>query len=182
MIDYEGNNVWPTDEGSPSLYSIGVSLGRIPRFAGHTRDWYPVLAHTLTVARLMTPEWAVHGLLHDAAESVIGDCVATWKPKELEEIEAGILGRIYAKQGVELPTPEAVEMVKKADAMALAAEAHVCGHPAAKEYWPTYSDEVAELTEFHLENAPSMLFAEIAGPIFVEAFNHYVPKVPEAAK
>jgi hypothetical protein len=54
MITYTGDSIWPRgsehDKGeAPSLYSIGVGLGRTARFAGQTKLFYTVLMHTFQV-------------------------------------------------------------------------------------------------------------------------------------
>lgn len=182
MICYLGEEVWPDDQGSPSLYSIGVALGRIPRFCGHTREYYPVLAHVLTVAAIMPPEYALFGLLHDAPEACVSDVPTPWKTAAAKAQEAILIERIYKAQGLTWPlSEEAQEAVDKADRICLYAEAHAIGHPAASPDWKgragvwpdEYDQDAYDLTLYHLENAPKYLHPEIAGPIFEQAFEHY---------
>lgn len=132
MITFTGEQVDPMG-GTPSLYSVGVGLGRMPRFAGQARSWYPVLAHVLVVARLLPPELAIHGLLHDAPEAVVADVPSPLKTRQASELEECILGRIYHALRLMTPTASERAQIKHADLAALGAEAHVLEHPAAEQ-------------------------------------------------
>src|SRR5690606_16370569 len=79
IVTFGGERVSVID-GAPSLESVAVSLGRIPRFAGHTRTWYPVLAHVLCCAAYVEDRYGIHALLHDAAESCVNDVPRPMKP------------------------------------------------------------------------------------------------------
>lgn len=148
MITLSGEGVWPPGspevaefgERAPSLYAIGVGLGRTARWRGQTETPFSVLAHTIVVANLLPPELRIHGLLHDAAEAIVGDVPATWKTPADSERERVILERIYAE--VDVPWPTALEhsQVKVADMDARYAEAHVLGFRDA-DRWFTLPDE-----------------------------------------
>lgn len=135
MIAFEGTHVYPA-HGAPTLREIGIGLGRQPRFAGQTRKWYPVLAHSIVAALLLPAEWRVYGLLHDAHEAVLGDTVTTWKSPERHAQEDLLQARIYERLGLPWPGPDATVALKAADLACLAAEAHVLGHPEAEAHWP----------------------------------------------
>jgi hypothetical protein len=174
MICALGEEVTPTGTGFPNLYSIGQSLGRIPRFAGHTQIWYPVLAHTLTVAKLLPPQYAIYGLLHDAQEACMGDVPTPWKTKAAQRREEQLLSRIYYGHGLVWPISyEAQQQVDLADSTALAAEAHVLKHPAANQYWPEYSELAAKYTEEHLQICKDFLDPSIAGNLYKDEFEKY---------
>lgn len=174
MITYLGEAVYPNGKNAPELYSIGVALGRIPRFCGHTRDFYPVLAHVQVVAAIMPVEYALAGLLHDAPEACVSDVPTPWKTQVARNREHMLLRRIYEKNELAWPLEEAVqEAVDTADHMALAAEAHVIGHPAAKEIWPEYDERTAQLTQIQLSQCRSYLEPEISGKRFEETFKMY---------
>lgn len=130
MITIQGQAVFPDTDEAPSLYSIGYGLARTARFAGQTKIWYPVLAHIYSVASIVSSAAEIHALLHDAAESVVGDQVTTWKNEDTKLDENIIIRRIYRNLGLTYPregTDVAIE-VKIADAACLAAEAKVLGH------------------------------------------------------
>lgn len=135
MIAHDGTGVWP-DHGAPTLREIGIGLGRQPRFAGQTRDWYSVLAHSLAVASITPLKHRIYALLHDAHEAVLSDTVTTWKTAERRELEDRLQARILDSLGIPWPTLEATAQVKRADLACLAAEAHILGHPEAEKWWP----------------------------------------------
>jgi hypothetical protein len=142
VIDYTGRHIFhplDTQQGqeAPSLEAIAVSLGRIPRFCGHTEHWYSVLSHTLVVAELVPADCKIHALLHDAPECVVNDVPTTWKTDGHRDNEHEVLERIYAEQHLPQPTGSQVLAVKRADLLALAAEAHILKQRAAEWYWPT---------------------------------------------
>ena len=176
MICYNGEQVWPFPEevGYPNLASIGIALGRIPRFCGHTRDWYPVLGHVLTVASLLPAEAALAGLLHDAPEACMGDVPTPWKTQAARRRETVLLRRIYKGNGLDWPIPKKVqEKVDVADRTALVAEAHVLGHPAA-DIFGEPDEKVMEMVSKYRDLSLNFLRADVAGPIYEEAFSHYL--------
>lgn len=67
-----------------TLADVANALARIPRFNGHGAFVWSVAAHSLAIARHLAeageaPEVVVGGLLHDAAEYVLGDTPAPVK-------------------------------------------------------------------------------------------------------
>lgn len=114
-----------------SLYDIGWGLARTGRFAGQTDIWYSVLPHTFAVANLVPEEFKLEALLHDAAEAVLGDTVATWKHPMVKSQEYEILSILYENLGLtdrweyeHGMSPEVLE----ADLAARSAEAVLLGH------------------------------------------------------
>jgi hypothetical protein len=136
LITHSGRSVFVGSTAGPSLDDIAVGLGRTARFAGQTKRWYPVLAHTIVVSKLVRPENRLHALLHDAPESVVGDVPTTWKTDAARDHEDALLCRIYTELGIAMPGPEAIADVALADHLCLVAEAHVLGHAQ-----PTWWDE-----------------------------------------
>lgn len=109
-----------------NLLDIAHALSNICRFGGHTREHYTVAAHSVLVSTLCNEDNALLGLMHDATEAYVGDMVSPLKSalpgyKEIEKKWAAAIDVAFNFGGrmVDLP-----EDVKKADMLALAAEAH----------------------------------------------------------
>ena len=170
MITYSNRAVFPAGTGAPSLEDIAVGLGRIPRFAGQTRDWYPVLGHILVVSRIIDPKYALHGLLHDATEAVVSDVPTPWKTVAAKRREQMLLKRIYKSLDLEMPDAEAQEAVANADRTALAAEAHVLGHAAASHIWPVYDMDAYSQTCEQLGVCRSYINHKVAIEVFTSAY------------
>ena len=179
MICYQNEEVYPESHGYPTLYSIGVALGRIPRFCGHTEHWFPVLGHVLTVAQILPPEAALAGLLHDAPEACVSDVPTPWKTQAARRREDMLLRRIYEGNGLVWPIPHKIqELVDWADHAALVSEAHVLGHPRAAIFGEP-DEKVMKVTTDFLDLAPNFLRADVSGPMYEEAFRHYKAELDE---
>lgn len=167
MITHGGERVTLT-AGAPSIRTIGVSLGRIMRFAGHTKYVYSVLAHSLTVAGLMPEHLSIYGLMHDSQESLVSDVPTPMKSQVARNREQTLQQRIYIANGIPWPIPEHVqELVDEADHKALVAEAHILEHPGAAAQWgEDYDPAAGALTKKHLKNVTAWLDADKAGAKF----------------
>lgn len=96
---YTGRQLWPLDS-SPEDYcieDIAHSLSCQCRYLGHTREPYSIAQHSVLVSHVVPSEHALWGLLHDAAESLIGD----W-PRPLKRSMYGDLDRITGEGFVSL--------------------------------------------------------------------------------
>ena len=63
------------DPGLIKPKDLATSLSRIPRFSGHTREFYSVAQHSIFVANLLAKhpiEIRLAGMLHDAEEAYTG--------------------------------------------------------------------------------------------------------------
>jgi len=159
MITRTGERVFTNNNVGPSQESIAVALSRIPRFCGHTREWYSVFSHTMVVNQLMVKKYRLDGQMHDAPEAVVSDVPTPWKTVAAKKRERMLLRRIYRDLGIALLDAQVQMAVEAADAAALAAEAHLLGHPAAEEVWPNPGKRALALTEhemsktfFYLQN------------------------------
>ena len=174
MITYGGERVYPDGTGVPTLNTVGVMLGRICRFNGGCREWYPVLGHVLVVAQILPDDAALAGLIHDAPEVCCADVPTPWKTQVARNREHRLLERMYEGWGLKWPISDNVQSkVDWADGAVLAAEAHVLGHPRADEFWSKPDPAIMELTGQMLDVAPNFIRADVAGPMFEEAFSHY---------
>ena len=104
MTTFDGTFVAPGGTNAPSLEAIALGLARRPRFAGQTSQPFNVLAHSFLVADLIEDEAVkVHGLLHDAAEAIVGDIPTPWKTDADREREGEIIARVYDSLGLRWP-------------------------------------------------------------------------------
>lgn len=103
------------------LPDISHALAIINRFTGHSRCPYSVAQHSVMVSKIIEPEHARWGLLHDASEAYLGDVATPLKSMLLEyqALEEHIQRTIARRFGLVWPMP--VE-VKRADVRALMAE------------------------------------------------------------
>ena len=114
------------DYGTPDLAEIHIAdiahaLAQICRFTGHTRRFYSVAQHSVLVSRIVPPEHALAGLIHDAHEAYVGD-VATPLKDHLpgyREVEARAWSAVATRFGL---NPVLPPCVKQADIIALATE------------------------------------------------------------
>ena len=105
------------------ILDIAHGLALQCRFAGQIQEFYSVAQHSIMVSRLVPPEDALWGLLHDASEAYICDIVTPVKQTPLmtgyRMIEAAIMNAVRIRFRVpgDMPTS-----VKEADKIALATE------------------------------------------------------------
>jgi len=115
--------IQPTDI---ELWDIAASLSMQARFLGHTaglrrkgmplhQRFYCVAQHCLQVSLRCPPEYALEGLMHDAAEAYMGDITRPVKrlierlaPGALKAIERQIEQAIATQFRLTYPWPEAV--------------------------------------------------------------------------
>ena len=87
QVNASGGQWWPLDP-RPEDFAIGDiahHLSMICRYGGAPTSFYSVAEHSVLVSQHVPLELALHGLLHDAAEAVVGDAIkpikmlAEWK-------------------------------------------------------------------------------------------------------
>lgn len=99
------NNLQPDDI---RIEDIAWGLGRTLRFGGHIREDYSVAHHCIVMSYYVPEEFALEALLHDAAESYLGDII--WPVKSLfpqiSEFEDTIVLKIMNRFGVDVAHTE----------------------------------------------------------------------------
>lgn len=72
---FKGVEYWPLDPRPEDVLieDIAHALANSCRYAGHTSRFYSVAEHSIIVSRLVAPELALSGLLHDATEAYVVD-------------------------------------------------------------------------------------------------------------
>lgn len=122
-----GRRFWPLDPRVEDIdiQDIAHALAHVCRFNGHVREFYSVAQHSVIVSHYVPREFALHGLLHDAAEAYIGDMSAPLKhdPNMVmyREADRQLTSLIYRRFGIRTkgllasldPVPLAVKMVDR---------------------------------------------------------------------
>lgn len=121
----------------PGIHNIAKALSHICRFTGQCEEFYSVAQHSVLVSRLVqriSISYALEGLLHDAAEALVGDVSTPLKQElDLSYKEIEMLADYRIRQYFRLPVVETAE-VKYADRQALLAERKVL-LPHVRETW-----------------------------------------------
>lgn len=127
-------NVTNPDPATIEITDIAWSLSRMPRFSGHSIPYVPysVAQHCIQVMKELAPhgpEIQMYGLLHDAAEAYINDLPSPVKhiPEihaVISKLEDKLMLTIYEAIGIRPPTKEEEAIVKIADKIQQAVEAH----------------------------------------------------------
>lgn len=101
---------WNIKQDDIRIHDIGVALGNVCRFSGHTPWHYSVAQHSLLMSYQVPERFALEALLHDAAEAYMGDVPAPIRSglscynAVMELVEAAIA----SKYGLVYPWPDKV--------------------------------------------------------------------------
>ena len=144
---WSGGLFYPLDPQPEEIHieDIAHALSLICRFNGHCDRFYSVGQHSIIIACLASPENALWGLLHDAAECYVADmprpvkrCIPGYK-----EMEAGVELAVAQKFG--LPEIMPTE-IKELDHAMLALEAQsIMKTPPTDWYLPFPAPEGVNL-------------------------------------
>jgi len=141
-------NFLTPDASIITVEDIASGLSNEARFNGQTHSFYSVAQHSVMVSRIVPPEWAWHGLFHDASEAVMKDIPKPLKRllPDYQILEQKIEAAILAKFGIALPLHPSI---KAADLIMLATEKRDLMPPHDHIEWPgvePLSDVIAPLT------------------------------------
>ena len=109
------------DASGLTIDVIAHSLSNLCRFTGHTREFYSVAQHSVYVRYVVPPEDAFAGLMHDAAEALLGDVASPLKAllPDYRAIEDRVGATLFAHFGL---SPKLPDSVKHADRLVLSIE------------------------------------------------------------
>jgi hypothetical protein len=99
MVTATGRRYYPADPRAEDvcLEDVAHHLAKLCRYNGAVQRFYSVAEHSVLVSRAVPPEYALHGLLHDAAEAYTGDFHYAVKNIEWLRPSLKILERINEK-------------------------------------------------------------------------------------
>jgi uncharacterized protein len=115
MQTYSGGRFWPIDPvpEEVEITDIARALSMMCRYNGHCSRFYSVGEHSVIVSRLVPPEDALWGLLHDASEAYIADIVKPAKRfiEGYQAVEERIMAAVCQKFGLSNEQPRSVKYV-----------------------------------------------------------------------
>jgi len=126
---FTGRKFWPLDPRPEDIDIIDIAhaLANVCRFGGHSRVFYSVAQHSVLVSQHCPAEFAMHGLMHDAAEAYIGDMVRPLKTQDemiaYRQAEHAINGAIATRFDMWKWCHNTPRSVKRTDDATLATEA-----------------------------------------------------------
>lgn len=171
IVTHSGQKVcpWNPTPDTIRIEDIGIALSRIPRFIGHTRQFYSVAQHSVFLSIMVRKEFALWALLHDAAEAYIGDMPSPIK-KEIPFFslaEDKLLQCIADVFGLSWPMPAEV---KKADNILLATEAEQLVEHTPEDWYLNMGEGIKPSKNIALWTAPP----DAAFTMFMSRFNDLV--------
>jgi len=105
------------------IVDVANALALNCRFNGHISRHYSVAEHCVLVSRLVSPENALYGLLHDYAEAFISDVPRPFKASITghDEFEFKVMSNVCGLYGLPLDVPEDVAYI----------DTHICAVEAS---------------------------------------------------
>ena len=135
-----------------TIPDIALALGRIPRFGGHTRRWWPGILHAFVCVRLamllgMPRRIQLLALLHDAHEAVTGDVPAFFKTPSMSVMQDHIDELTFTGMGLWPIADGERSNIKLLDDLSLKAEAFVVGPPGIMCHLAPPSPEAVKIVQ-----------------------------------
>lgn len=144
IATYTGRKFYPLDPRVEDIDIVDIAhaLSMKCRFTGHCRDFYSVAQHSVLVSRLVPPEHALWGLMHDAAEAYLPDVARPIKALLVgfSDIEARVMRCVAERFSMPADEPACV---KAADTRLLLAEKRDLMPPGPD--WGEWADAVVDV-------------------------------------
>jgi len=116
-----------------NISDIAHSLSNLCRFTGHVVEYFSVAQHSVFVSQIVPKEYALEGLLHDAAEAYVGDMASPLKAllPDYKTIECRVEEAIAKAFNIQI----GLRCIKQADLVMLATERSEL-MPPSEDDWP----------------------------------------------
>lgn len=121
-----------------NIMDIAHGLSNTCRFGGQFRRFYSVAEHSVIVSHLVHPDFALYGLMHDAAEAYLGDIPTPLKRllPDFCALELEFETALFEQMDINIQGIRSPE-VKRGDLLALYFEKDV-GLPPDQYPWPCF--------------------------------------------
>lgn len=181
FMTHSGVHITP-DSGSPEIIDIAIGLGRIGRWGGQSRFFWPVLLHSMVVADMLPAHLEAHGLLHDATEILIGDVPRAFKLPEVSALEKVLHARIAKHLGLPELNQDDAWLVKHVDNCVLVAEAFVLGPIGTADLFVKSNVEPGSVTVHYVEKMVNRYFYADTISVDSRAVQDFVTRTEIALK
>lgn len=133
------------------ISDIAHSLSMQCRYTGHCKRFYSVAEHSVWVARMCAPEYALWGLLHDGTEAYLADIATPIKVhlSNYKVLEHGMALKVAERFGVDL-TEEVERHVKWWDIQVLRREAELL-MPSGGQGWVVNIDNPEPIPQISIQ-------------------------------
>lgn len=147
MLTYTGRQFWPLDPHVADLDPVDIAhaLSLQCRYNGHTSRFYSVAEHCVLISQAVEPEFALWGLLHDAAEAYLGDLIRPIKRSMPSFCAADDQLTALIAERFGLPDAVIPDAVHVADARILLTERAELLNMSTGHAWDTYIEGLEPL-------------------------------------